>query len=133
MRNPFEAAVLCFGGPEGDAGSVIDIAAGEIAVALDSAITQEGPVGAGKIDPLLVDRHDQDFLAGARLRENLAVRCRDEAAAPELDALVGPRLVAHAIHRGDVDTVGDRMTALDGLPAGLLPRAVLGLLRHQPA
>ena len=68
--------------------------------------------------------------------DDLAERIGDEAAAPELDAVArdaGRLLVADAVDRGDVDAVGDRVRALDGLPGRRLAGAVLGLLRRVPA
>ena len=56
------------------------------------------------------------LLAGARPGEDLPVGRADEAPSPELDALVGPRLMAHPVHRRHEDPVGDGVAALDGLP-----------------
>jgi hypothetical protein len=41
--------------------------------------------------------------------------------------------MSNAVHARDVDAVGDRVRALDGLPGVVLRRAELGLFRRVPA
>ena len=83
------------------------------------------------VDPVPFDVGEDDFFAiDARLGENLAARGDDEALPPELDPVAtGGCFVADAVDRGDETAVGNRMTALDRFPGGMLSVAVLRFLR----
>src|ERR1022692_1133874 len=58
----------------------------QVAVGVDPAIAQEGPVRARRVDLGEVDRRQEDLLPRrGGPREDLAARARHEALAPELD------------------------------------------------
>ena len=73
------------------------------------------------------------FLVHGSLRDHLPERIGDERRAPEFQPVLRRAFVADAIHRRDVNSVGDRMRALNGPPRVELRRAVLLLLAGMPA
>lgn len=61
---------------------------GKIAVRVDAAVSQEGPVGAGELDFGEVAIDDANFFAvDAGAVDDLAVGLADEALTPELQAV----------------------------------------------
>src|SRR5580704_12810329 len=89
------------------------IAAGQIGVGVDSAITQEGPVAADLLDFGEVAFDDERFLGGgARARDHFAERISDERIAPELELAFD----ADTVDGRDEHAIGDRVAALNRLP-----------------
>ena len=77
---------------------------------------------------------DQDLLAvRAGLGDDPAKGVGQERAAPEFEASGGGPFVADAVHRSDVDAVGDRMGTAGSSPRHCLGRAELGFLGRVPA
>ena len=110
-------------------------------VRIHAAIAPERPVAAHVLDALQVHLGDQHFFLVVRgLRDDLPEGIGDERSAPELQALARRLIAANvagleadAIGHGDVNSVGDGVGALDGLPGVVLRLAVLRLLVGMPA
>ena len=99
-------------------------------------------MGAGEFHAAEVAGHDErGRLVGGRLGDELAVGGGDEGLAPELDAVgvhgmavgIADLLAATAVGGADEAAVGDRVGALDDLPAFVLGFSVLGFLAGVPA
>src|ERR1022692_3546657 len=97
-------------------------------VGVDTAVAQEGPVAAHAFDHARVAFHDQRLIGIAGLGEQAALRVGNEGTAPELEAAAGWTFVAHAVHRGHIDAIGDGVRALYGFP-GIVLGAGLGRVR----
>src|SRR6202042_3356661 len=99
-------------------------------VSFNAPVTQKGPIAARILDGLQIDFLDQDgFAVMRRLGQNAAKGVSDKRAAPELEPDAGDAVaayvsifVADAVDGSDIDTVGDRMGALNGLPRVILRR-----------
>src|ERR1700674_46160 len=104
-------------------------------VGVDAAVAQEWPVGSRFVHPVPFDLgHDGLFAVHARLRDDFAAGRHYKTLAPELDPVAaGGSFVTDAIHRGDVTTVRDRVTALHRFPRGILRRPVFFFLARVPA
>src|SRR6202171_2749903 len=104
----------------------------DAAIRVDTAVAEEGPVAAHLFDARQIDLADQDLLlVGRRFDDDDAEGIAEEGSAPELEARVA--LVADAVHRRDVDAVGDGVPALDRAPRVALGDAVLRFLVRVPA
>ena len=68
-----------------------------------------------------------------RFGEHAAERIADERRAPEFEPAFRRPFEADAIHRRDIDAVGDGVRALHGPPGIVLRRAVLRLFGGMPA
>ena len=83
----------------------VDKALGDVAVALDASVAQEGPPAPHLLTALHVDVDDADVLAVlGRTVQEFALGTGHKAAAPELDAAGLARrvwLMAHAVHGDD--------------------------------
>lgn len=108
---------------------------GDVAVGVDAAVAEEGPVAADFVLQLGIALVDEDlFLVARCFGEDPAKRVGEERVAPEFEACIsGPFFEADAVDRGDVDAVGDGMAALDGLPCVELGGAVLFFFSWMPA
>ncbi len=90
----------------------------KIAVGLDAAVAEEGPIAADFFDPTQVAVGHQNFLpVGGRFGGHLTEGVRDERAPPELQRV----LATGAVDGRDIAAVGDGVPPLDRFP-----RAVLG-------
>src|ERR1700738_2320894 len=96
-------------------------ALGDGRIGIDAAVAQEGPVAAGVFKQRHIDLADEDLFFFVRgLGDDAAKRVGNETAAPEFKAAAFDAvaedislLVAYAIDAGNVDTVGDGVSALD--------------------
>ena len=112
---------------------LVDQPFGEIAIGVDAAVAEEGPVGAGLVDFAEVEFDDEGFVFfDAGFGEDFAGGAGDEALAPELDAVAGEFFVADTIGDGNVAAVGDRVAALNDFP-GVVLFFVLGFFCGMPA
>src|SRR5918999_2912184 len=105
MRKPSSAGVAV-------RSSVVEIALGDIAVRVDSPVSEEGPVGAAGIDLVEIECDSQDLLTRAALYQQASTGVRNEAAAPELDSPGRGALVAHTVHGAHIHPVGNGMASL---------------------
>src|SRR5215472_3765255 len=120
---------------------LVDQAIGNGSVAVDTAVTQEGPVATDVFQGLHVDLPDQDFFAVVRaLGKNTTEWIAEERSAPEFEALPGSRFPAdvagfesHAIDDGDIYSVGDGVGPLDRAPGVMLSHSRLRFFRRMPA
>src|SRR5204863_10029751 len=112
----------------------------DLRVGVRPPVAEERPADPARVDLGEIDLLDEHGLViRGRARDDAAVRRRDEALAPELDA--GRRaaaaarigLEADAGHRDDEAAVRDRVAALDRLPRGVLALAEFRLLVRAPA
>ena len=89
---------------------------------------------ARDIDFAEVDRDEQDLLLlDAGFGENLAAGAGDKALAPEFEAVPADRrLMADAVDRGNIATVGDGVAAVGRFPRAELGDALLGLFAAVP-
>jgi len=91
------------------------------------------------VSSLLAGSHfdDEDFfLIVGRFGNDLAERIRDEGIAPELEAGIasgGFALEADTIYNGDINSISNRVRALDSLPGVELRRAEFGFFVGMPA
>ena len=105
-------------------------------VGVDAAVAEKWPVAAGIFEQAQIDFGDQDlFLVVGGFGDDAAEGVGDERSAPELqsravDAIAADvaMLFADAIDGADIDSVGDGVGALDGLPGLILRGAELFLL-----
>src|SRR5260370_16553731 len=106
MREPY---------PASSAARLIDPPLGQLAVGIDAAVAQKGPVRAGDIHLAQIDRHDERlFLVGAGSGENFSGSAGDEALSPEFQPLsVGPFFQAHPIAPAHVAAVCPTLAPLD--------------------
>src|SRR5262245_37562623 len=107
----------------------------EIAVVIDPAIAQEGPVRPGHIHLAEIDRDDKILgVVQAGPAQDLAACSGYKALSPEFNpiAIVRP-FQTNAVGDRDVAAVGDGMRALDDFPGAMLVGAVLGLFLWMPA
>src|ERR1035441_7772957 len=106
----------------------------QVAVGVDPAIAQEGPVRARRVDLGEVDRRQEDLLPRrGGPREDLPARARHEALAPELDpGPPGQLFVPDPVAHGHEAAVCHAVRALDRLPRTVLRRPVLLLLPGTP-
>src|SRR5437868_13641457 len=104
-------------------------------VSINSAITQEGPVGPVFVDPLPINLCGHNFFAINRtFGDDFAIRAADKTLAPEFDAITaGGCFMPNAIRRRDIATVRDGMTTLNRFPRRMLRPAKLLLLLRMPA
>src|SRR5579883_3317369 len=103
-------------------------------VRVDPPIAEEGPVATRILDHRRVTPGDQHLRVGPRVGDDPAEGVAHEGVPEELEP-IRPRLrlVTDAVGRGDIDAVGDRVTALDGAPRLDLGGPVLRLLGRMPA
>ena len=110
-------------------------------IGVDATVAQEGPVAANVFQCFQIHIADENLLAVVRgFGEHSAEGIAEERSAPELESLAGGRLAANvagfeadSVHDRDVDSVGNRVRALDGAPGIVLSDAKLGLLRRMPS
>jgi len=120
--------------PCGDWILSVDVAACQVAVCVDAAVTKERPMGALLVKVVEIGGSDEDFFTCAGLGDDFAARVTDETLSPELDAVAaGWCLVADSVGHGDVAAVGDGMRALNGLPGAVLAFAEGFFFRRMPA
>src|SRR5262249_16235491 len=114
-------------------GTLVDQAFGEVAVGVDAAVAEEGPMGSGLVDFAEVEFDKEGFfIFGAGFGQDFAGGAGNKALAPELDAIARDFFVTDAIGDSDVTTVGDGVAALDGFPRAVL-FLVLGFFGGVPA
>src|SRR5690242_2334622 len=103
-------------------------------VRIDPPVAEERPVSALALDECRVAGGDENRFVLTGRSDDAAGRVGDERVAEERDA-ARPRLVlvADTIGRGDVNAVGDRVRALNRLPAVDLRGAPLFFLEWMPA
>src|SRR5437762_9055478 len=104
-------------------------------VGIDSAISQEWPVGPMLVDasPINVGCYNL-FLIDRTFCDDFAVRSAHETLPPKFDAIsTGGRFVTDAVRHRDVAPVGDRMTTLNRLPRGMLRLSKFLFLARMPA
>ncbi len=98
-------------------------------VGVDAAVAEEGPVAAGFFALGGITFDDENFFFVVRgFGENTAERIGNKGISPELEAGVALfrfAFVADAIDHGDVNAIGDSVSALDGTPSVELRRAEL--------
>src|SRR3990172_7767462 len=100
------------------------------AIRIDSAVTQEGPVLSRLFDLGEIALDNQTFITfAAGAGDDFAERSGDKRVTPELKLPFAP----DAVHRRDIDPVGDRMGALDQLPGLALVFRHLARLVEDPA
>ena len=107
----------------------------DFAVSIYAAVPQKWPVRALLVNAAPIDvGHHNFFPVDRTLRDDFAVRPANKALSPKFNAIAaGRRFMADAVGDCDIATIGDRVTALDGFPCGMLRRAELLLFRRMPA
>ncbi len=105
-------------------------AASQVRVRVDAAVTEKRPDSAelALLHQVAIGEKHFLFVDGGP-GDNFTVGVGDETLAPEL----GPALGADPIGRGDIATIGDAVTTLDGFPGVMLSLAECGLFFGQPA
>src|SRR5690348_3414409 len=102
-------------------------------VGIDSPVAEERPIAARLFDETRIALGDEDGRLRIRLGKDAAERIADEGMAEEFQSIRARlRLEAHAIRRGDVHAVRDRMRTLNRSPCFDLRRTELGLLGGVP-
>src|ERR1700735_1816857 len=103
-------------------------------VGVDAAVTEEGPVAPGVFLDRRVAGRDQDFRRCAGVGDDASEGVAHERMSEELETIgAWFRLMSDAVGSGDVDTVGDRMRALDRPPGLDLRGPELLFLRRVPS
>ncbi len=92
---------------------------------------RNGQFLASLFDAAGIAFHDQYFfLIDGGFGKHLTKRIADERMTPEFEAAFGGALVAHSIHGGDKNAIGDGVGALNGAPGVELRRAEFLLFRQ---
>ena len=107
---------------------LIDQPAGEVAVGIDAAVTQEGPVGARHIDGAEVDFLHENLLLSADALAMISPEVLAMKLWPQNSMPSPPTgcLVPDAVGHRHIAAVGHRVGALDRLPRGVVGVAVAG-------
>src|SRR6185436_4795183 len=103
-------------------------------ISVDATVAKERPVAPHVLDPRGIYFGEQNLFAIHRtLRDHDSKRIADKRRAPKFDAgsVIG-FFVTNSIHRGNVDSVRDRVRPLNSLPRVALRRSVLFFLVGMP-
>src|ERR1700730_16861223 len=119
----------------------IDQPVGDVGIAVDAAVAQEGPVASDVFQNAEVDLAHQNFLVVVRgLSDNAAERVAEKGASPEFKAISRDRVapyvsgfMSHSIYHSHEHAIGNGMGALNGSPSIMLRLAELSFLRGMPA
>ena len=105
----------------------------DLPIAVDPAVAQEGPVAPDTLQVSQIAFHDQDlFLLAGCFTEHNTKRVAYKRSAPKLQSTFGRAFVAHTIHCGYVDPIGNGMGALHRSPGIMLRVPVLSFLSRVP-
>src|SRR6266516_2727283 len=81
-------------------------------ISIDATVAEERPIAPCVLDAVRVAFDNENFLfVGRSLRHDLPERIGNERISPELDAARARPFIADAIHRRNVNAVGDGVRA----------------------